>query len=219
MNKSLLIVGGIIVLVAVVAGVYFFLSPKTSTPIQVANTEKTITAETKSENTAPKKSLRDLLTLTTNQECSFTDDQGNSGTLYGAGGKVRGDFSATVNGAVTQSHMFSDSTNMYFWVDGQTMGFKGSMDAMTNAGAQSGNKSVDVNKQVDYECKPWTVDTDTLAVPEGITFTDFGVMMPQGSGTNEAGQSALPDVNSIQCASCDNLPVDAQEQCKQALGC
>lgn len=219
MNKSFLIVGGIILCIAVVVGAYFILTPNSATPDKVANIENSMIKETAPDNAQQKKSLRDLLALTENQECSFTDDQGNSGILYGSAGKVRGDFTATVNGTVTQSHMFSDNTNMYFWVDGQTMGFKGSVSSMTQAGTQTGNKSVDVNKQVEYECKPWSVNTDSLVVPEGITFTDFNVIMPQGSGTTEAGQSAMPDTNSIQCAACDNLPAEAAAQCKQALGC
>lgn len=221
MNKSFLIVGGIILSIAVVVGAYFFLTPNSATPDKVANIENSMIEETEPENAQQKKSLSDLLTLANNQECAFTDDEGNSGVVRAASGKVRGDFTGSVNGKVTQTHMFSDSQSMYIWFEGETTGFKGSISSMTQAGAQSGNKSLDVNKQVDFDCKPWVVNTGLLVVPSEITFTDFSAMMPppQGSATNEAGQSAMPDVNSIQCAACDNLSGDAAVQCKQALGC
>jgi hypothetical protein len=226
MNKGLLI-GIIVVLVIGGIGAFLVMGQKSS------NTENT---QTQDQNSATMqadtdsgmmaegpKSLRDLMGVTSNQTCTFTDADGqNSGTVYSANGKMRGDFSGTAGSTTTVSHMISDASTIYVWMDGSAQGFKGDIEALSKFSADSsgsGSKSVDPDKKVDYSCSAWTADESKFALP-GIEFVDFSSMMMVPSGVPSANSGdGMMDMKATQCAACNNLPADAAAQCRQALSC
>ena len=174
-------------------------------------------------NDAPS-SLRDLMSFANNQECSFTDDESaSSGTVYAGDGKVRGDFNSTVDGTTTVSHVYSDGTDMYVWFDGGEGGFRGNLDDIQQASAQfegSDTKTLDPDKQVDFSCQSWTVDSSRFELPD-IEFTDYGQMMeslPSGITSDTNGEVSTEELTD-QCSACDSLPGDAATQCRQLLSC
>jgi hypothetical protein len=163
--------------------------------------------------------------LASNQTCTFTDAESSSnGTVYASGGKVRGDFSSTTGTTTTVSHVFSDGTDFYMWVDGEAEGMKVSLESFSDLNTKSSDpktKSVDPDKQVDFRCAPWTVDSAVFNLPN-IKFTNFSSLMmsaPSGMMSEEGEGSTQMDMKAAQCAACDNLPAESVAQCKQALSC
>lgn len=174
MNKTLLI----LVIVALLGGAvtFFVLSNRSKT----TNNENTGPEVTQPTAVAPK-SLKELFGLNVTQQCTFDDSAGNSGTVYVGGGQMRGDFSSTVEGKTTVSHMIVDNQTSYLWMDDQTTGFKMAFDAATptgttNAAGQS-ETNLDVNQKVDYRCQSWVANTSLFALPSGIQFSDLSKIM------------------------------------------
>lgn len=211
MNKKLLV--GIVVLFLIGgAGALYFKSNRTAnTPIPQATTE------TKTQTPAPaQKSLKDLLTLNQSQECSFTDDSGNSGTVLVSNGKVRSDFTVESEGKQIKSHTIVDGQTVYFWMDGQTTGYKMPITAPSAKPAATPQtpEQVNIDQKVDYNCKSWAPNNMVFNIPSEIKFTDFGSLVtPQ---TNQPGTQNVP---SAQCATCESLTGEAKTQCKTALKC
>ena len=207
---------GIVAAVAV-AGAVIMSRPASETPANI-NTEVS-SGETPS-------SLRALMNFANNQHCTFSDTESASeGEVYVGNGKMRGNFETTSDSEVLNSHMISDGTNMYVWFDGAEEGFTASLsdiEAMSDSFAGSGQKTVDFDQQVDYDCNPWAVDNTVFNLPGGIEFKDFGAMMGglgdlMMEGSSEGEVNA--DTKTLQCEACDSLPAEAAAQCKQVLGC
>jgi hypothetical protein len=216
MNKTVLSSVGILVLIALFAGGYFLYSRSNSTG-KIENSVSN--QETSSTSLSQSKSLRDMMAMSTNQECSFNDEGGNSGVVYVGSGKVKGDFTTIANGTSTVSHMYSDGSQMYVWMDGQPTGFKFSLDSMNDISTDSKvSGNVDVNKKLDYSCKNWSVNNSVFVLPTNITFSDFSSLMPSGVMQNQDG-NGTNDMKAIQCAACANLTGESKNQCLTALSC
>lgn len=117
--------------------------------------------------------LKALLALGVAQKCTF-----DQGTVYLAGGKVRGDFVNTAGA----SHMISTGSTSYIWMDGQTAGFKMTFDVNATPNPSTSATPVpqgglDVNQQANYNCEPWTADSALFSLPKGITFQDLSKFM------------------------------------------
>jgi len=120
--------------------------------------------------------------------------------------------------------MVSDGKYVYLWMEGETKGYKMSLDVLTKMSdsvqQQYKSQTVDMKKQVDYACNPWKIDSSKFVVPTNITFTDYTSMMQELKG----GASASPSTTVIQgnqaaCSQCDQLPSSAKAQCRTALHC
>ncbi len=228
MSKKLLVATGIIIilLLLVGGGVFYLSRSHTATPKPV--TKNTASPTQGSKLTTLRKSLLDLLSVTGNQQCTFSDKKtGGSGTVYTGSGNVRGDFlsqSNSTNSNLTKSHMITDGKYIYFWTEGNTKGYKMALDVISQMSSnEAGLKSqtLDMQKQVDYTCNPWTVDKSEFTLPSTVTFTDYtsmmqGVMKSNGAGASSA--TVMPG-NSAACGQCSNLPANAQAACRAALKC
>ena len=137
----------------------------------------TAPAATTVEPTAPPAmSLKDILGLGTAEKCTY-----DQGTVYVAGGKVRGDFSVPENGVTTTSHMISMSNTSYIWTDSQKTGIKMAYNpnATPSASATSTSSAgVDMNKPMNYSCGAWAEDDSLFALPKGVTFQDVSSVVP-----------------------------------------
>lgn len=207
MNKGVIIVAVIGILLVLAAGAYL----RTKA---VANFSQTPLPTATSDENSNKKSLRDLMSLADNQQCTFTDTQStSSGTIYIASGKARGDFETTAAGTSIKAHMIVDSEDVYVWMDGATDGFKTSFSASENIATQV-QESVDLNQKVDYNCTGWSANQTFFELPANISFKDYSSLM-QPSGSENPGTPTKEQ----QCAVCDSLPASSVSQCKTALGC
>lgn len=204
MNKIVLIVVALLIVGGIGVGGYMMLSNGSGQ-----------TSETTQE-AGGKKSLRELMGMKSNQMCTFKDEMQNIGTVYTGGGKFRADFSSSSNGVTMNTHMISDASNVYFWFDDNYKGFKMNITDIDTTGEEGKTNTVNVDKTVDYSCKPWSVDSSKFTLPD-ISFEDFSAMM-KAVPTMPSG-SAPVDSTSMQCAACNNLPADAAAECKAALNC
>jgi hypothetical protein len=142
--------------------------------------------------------------------CNFTDPESTtSGQIYMSAGRVRGDFSTVVEGNVVKSHMYTDGREMYFWMDGSSSGFKSSLTATPSPETgKPANENVDLDRQSDFRCGPWTPDDSLFVLPAAVKFSDLSTLMAVPTGSQ-----ASP------CQTCDQLTGDMAVQCKKALNC
>ena len=199
MNKKILVI--VVAALLLLGGGYFFL-----------NSRKSITLPG-SQTSAPS-SLKDLITKGIPQSCTFSGE-GESGSVFVSGKKVRGDFDTTVEGKVTKSHMIVDGNTSYLWTDDQKEGFKmtfdvSAVDASPEPGTATSGESFDANANMNYKCSPWLEDSSKFALPSGVTFTSFAMPSAQ-PGASGSGSS--------QCSYCDSLTGDSKTQCLTALNC
>lgn len=135
-------------------------------------------------------SLRDLLSLSSPQECAVTFTTQNvetKGTVKVAQGKVRADYETVVNGKPWNVHALLDGSNSYTWMDGMPQGFKIALssDAVQGSGAQT--QGTDVNQKMNVVCKAWNVDTSFFSLPTNVDFMTVGGAGAAGSVTIPSG--------------------------------
>lgn len=226
MNKQIFI-GTVVVGVLAVAGVFAYMGSNNSNQ-ETTLAENQANTQMQAEGTEPD-SLRALLGMTGNQKCTFVDAESNTeGTVYASNGQVRADVTSTTEGEQSVTHMITDSSDVYIWMDGEAQGFTMSLDTVTElADRFSGMEAtgagqpsaLDPDKQVDFECMPWSADANTFTPPSTVEFQSFGDLMMG------AFQSAMPEAMQGDnvpdaCGACDSIPdAAAAEQCRQALSC
>jgi len=155
-------------------------------------------------------SLRELLAGGTPQKCivsSGSDNAQTNGTVYVAAGKMRGDFSAVVEGGTMQSHMIALDGMAYTWVDGMGTGFKMSMAIPA---ATKGKEAPDLEKKVPMTCSSWLEEASLFALPNTVIFSE--VTIPNA-------ETPLPHGTVQGCAACNFLQGSQQQQCKEGLHC
>jgi hypothetical protein len=176
MNKNIMW----IVLLLLGIGVVWYLNPTVGTNLgQIQQADSAVTPMT----------LRGLVTGQESLMCTYTgtaDEDVNEGTVYVAGGRMRGDFTSTVEGVTTMSHMMVDNNTTYVWSDGEPQGM---MMAWTQEDAEAMVEEVeeteeteattpfDPDEEVDYDCEPWREDASMFTLPQGVEFVDFQAMM------------------------------------------
>lgn len=170
----------------------------------------------KEEVSSGKDSLKGLLSSKTPQKCTFKDETGNEGTVYVSGGKMKGDFTSTIDGKTTMTHVIVDGSTMYGWTDGQTTGYKFAFDPEDVEEAKEQAESIDLNKEVDYNCSPWIVAGNTFTPPSNVNFQDFSSFAPPKE-TSEKEDGSTP--SGANCSACNYLTGDDKMECLQVLNC
>jgi len=208
--KKQLLIG--IAAVLVLGGGYFFYSQSSGKP---ANNNQPISGMVKG-------TLQDLFARETSMQCKFSyDDEGNKseGTVYLSGKKMRGDFALSQSdGKSMQSHVIRDDVYGYTWLEGQKQGTKLKIEKSDEVMEKSEDKKDDElfaidNKEVDYDCKAWNVDSSMFKPPANINFQDISIQVEESKKTTE-------QLKESQCASCNQVPAGtAREQCLQAFEC
>lgn len=161
---ALKILIGLVILAAAGGGAYLATrAPSNSTPQNL---------EVKAEG-ASSGTLADLMARAGSHTCTAkaTHDGGTSeGTVYMSGGKLRGDFVATMGGQVVNTSFISVDGYMYTWSDMLPQGMKVKIDAAVGT---SGGQGIDPSTPVEYSCAPWTADESMFALP-AIEFFEIG---------------------------------------------
>lgn len=218
MNQKIVI--AIIAIVVIVGGVFYFTRPKQTTEV-ASNKEATSSAETSMQSG----SIKSLIEAGGSQKCTYKTTEAkynSSGTVYVSGGKMRGDFESESDGQNQKSHMIYDGNVGYLWMDGQSTGFKMALDPKAS---ESGNsaQSVDTNKNYEFSCEKWNVDSRAFELPSGVTFSELPTMptgADAGAGAGAAtGAGAIggADLKSIQQQVCNSLSGTEKEQCLSAI--
>ncbi len=212
-NKAVI---GIIAAVVVLGAIFFATRGNNSSDVASDSSSADSASGASMENTT----IKSLIAGEGSRKCTFkTTEAGveSSGTVYAGGGKMRGDFTSTIEGKETMSHMIYDGTTSYIWMDGQATGFKMALDAEQTASAEQ-NQSVDVNKNYEFDCDSWSVDNSKFEVPGNVEFSDFSAMAGAAASANAAaGTAGSTDTKALQQAACNNLPEAAKAQCLAAI--
>lgn len=167
---------GVIGVIAVALILYFVLNqPKSD---DAAKTSVQTPATTTSQKT-----LKELVAAGRPVRCEFKDTNAQ-GSVYIADQKVRGDFTAVVDGKAVMSHMISADNTSYIWLDGQTTGFKITVDAdqtVADGEANTPSQGIDENKKLDYSCSEWSKDEAVFNAPTTVSFQDFSSLIPKNT--------------------------------------
>lgn len=156
-------------------------------------------------------SLKDLLTKGVAQSCTFSNE-GSAGTVYVAGGKMRGDFDSVTEGKTVKSHMIVDGNTSYIWMDGEKTGFKMSFDpSAQTTGSAAPAGGFDANASMNYKCGAWITDSSQFTPPSNVTFTSFD--LPSAAPAKAGGTQPS------QCSYCSSLTGDDKAQCLSAFNC
>lgn len=206
---------GIVVLVVIAGGAYFFMKDSASVGIE----------------TPPQfMSLKDLRGRTGQQTCTFTSTTQNSqsqGTVYLNNGMMRGNFTSVANGQSVASHMIVKDDSVYVWSDGLAQGYKMDVSTLDTPPSQGSQSGIDATAPVGYDCKAGNIDSSVFELPAGITFSTVGAAtvpagsgIPAGAADTGASAGASASVHAAQCQACDQAPNAATKaQCRQALAC
>ncbi len=209
MMKNKAVIAVVVILLLGVGGYFYF--------------NKSRNVETAGGISSGVKSLKELLASGVPQKCTFASDDESGkteGTSYIAGGKVRADFTSTINAKTTVSHMISDNKTSYIWTDGDKTGFKMTItetdtnatdSPVTGETASQGNEA-DLDQKSDYKCSVWVPDNSMFTPPADVKFTDFSEMFKPSPATSGSGSSQ-------QCSICDSLKGDDKTSCLSALNC
>lgn len=218
MNKKIVISGVIFALLAIFTTSAYFLR-KNSVPLDggTGQKESSMMLDEMQAETSGMKSLKDLMGLAADQHCTFTNAESNSqGEVFVSKGQMRGNFVSESNGDTFTAHTISDGNVVYVWMDESGMGFKTDISKLEASGDEGKNEvseAVDLNKQVEYECNAWSVDSTVFNIPDNIDFQSYDSLMNSVMGNDGDTPSA------IDCSTCDNLPAEAQGQCRSLLSC
>lgn len=138
-------------------------------------------------NGSGKATIMSLLGVKKNTTCTFKDVRdgvASEGTVYiSAEGNMSGDFTTTKSGTSTTSHMIVKGGVAYVWTGSQ--GAKMNVASLQGSASAQTKSYVDVNSQIDYTCKDWTVDASKFTLPSSATFVDLEAMLKlKVPGTN-----------------------------------
>lgn len=157
------------------------------------NSTTDIPSASSSQITETKKSsfsLKDLLSQGIAQKCTWsqtTEDGTMTGEILISGKKFKQTSKIPNPNGETQVNMVSDGDWFYTWSNDSTTGnmaIKMKMsevekDANTATASTQKSNSVDLNKQLDYQCQPTTLSDKDLALPTGIEFIDVNDFINQ----------------------------------------
>lgn len=208
MNKNLFI--GIAVLI-ILGGGYFYFSKSQVIPIK------------KAASGLIKGNIQDLFARGANLQCTFKYEEGegtSEGTTYVSGKKMRGSFLLTQSdGTKMQSNVIQDGSYGYTWIEGQEQGTKIKIETSEKIvdEMKDDSKKADLfaldNKNINYDCKSWNVDSSMFAPPANVKFQDLSAQVEQIKKTTE-------EFNESKCDTCNQIPAGTtRDQCLQALSC
>lgn len=161
------------------------------------NSTTDIPSASSSQTTETKKSgfsLKDLLSQGIAQKCTWsetTEDGTMTGEILISGKKFKQTSKIPNPMGETQYNMISDGDWFYTWSDDSTTGnmaIKMKMsdvekDTDTNTTGDipvtQNSNSIDLNKEVNYQCQPAVLSDQDLALPTGIEFIDVNDFINQ----------------------------------------
>lgn len=215
MNKNTLFIVAFAVIFLFGAGVYIVMSRSINSDIDLTDANSIIDDVISGE-----KSLRDLMTTSSNIACTFDDtESGVEGEIFVANGNMRGDFIAQMNGTTVNSNMISTSEKVYVWSDESDQGMVFTLEDIEEFDVENEvSSSVDLDEEYNYNCRSWKVDNSVFQLPDNIEFIDYSEMLTQLEFMTGNDDQTIQGT-SEQCAACESLSDDARSACLQALGC
>ncbi len=161
MNNKV-IIGIVVVVLAVAGGWYFVVNKKAPAPMASST-------------------MNQLLASAEPVECVYTqtnEQAQTTGTLYVAGGQVRGDFTVETKAVANapaqkfESHLITDGKKVLLWPLTPVAPTQG----VTVAVDPARKDQVDLDQNFNADCKPWVKDDSKFVAPADIKFTDANVL-------------------------------------------
>ena len=235
-QKSIIAVGAIIIVISL--GFFVYLE-RAHAP------EKSLEAF----DTTSQKNLRSLLGSGESQKCSFTQKSGiedMKGTVYIAGGRMRGDFSSHMGSTeVVGTHMITDGHEHRIWTDKDLFGVVIKAESMPQPGNALEPKSqaspLNLDAAANLSCEKWQTNETVFQPPTNIVFhsmiqpsmgntgTTSGMMgtttmmSTTTTGKPEVSMGKPPrgaELKLLQSQTCEKiLTEDSKTQCKAAFKC
>ncbi|KKR78314.1 MAG: hypothetical protein UU23_C0001G0078 [Candidatus Curtissbacteria bacterium GW2011_GWA1_40_9] len=201
----------IVVLVIAAAGAYLYKGRSQGAAKSVDRVQEAV--ETVSVN---KGSIRGLIDKDENVTCSvkYLDNE-MSGTVYIAGGKVRGDFTTAEIGEMPENHMIQNGEYTYIWTNlNQGIKMKISEEAtqVSPSPQSTASKPLDLDEQIEMDCDKWSVDESMFVPPSDVSFSDLS---DAGEKLQEQSKQAPQNTQDV-CASITDP--QAKAACKSATG-
>ncbi len=161
-------------------------------------------------------SMRELMAKGKPLQCDINQNEVKS-TFYFSENNFRTNFVSVTEAKENIGHMILKGDTSYTWMDGETKGFKMTVNPELKADAQANaqnNEKVDLDAKVDYECSSWKKDDSYFELPPNVEFTDLSAMM-----NTKVEATGGTDLKAIQCAACNSAPEESRAECKKALNC
>lgn len=192
MNTNIII--GILVVVIIGAGVWLtFGSQEAEAPKDTATQERNTsnvesdTSADVDENFSGTGSFAELMQMGQSLTCDFSyeapdTDGAVAGTMQVSGERMRGDFEMMQAGQTYHSHMIHDGEYLYTWSDTPQGTFAMRMPATETEVTpeevpEQAPRPVDLDSEVSYDCRPWSVDSSVFVPPSDVEFMDQQQMM------------------------------------------
>lgn len=206
-NKQAIIGITAAIIILLGAGVAFLYSKNTKEPSQ--NTPTPTKEEKKESKTG---GIIEILKSGQTQQCDFKSDEGDmasSGVVYFNNQNLRADFTIKDEGKESAVSMIRKGDDNYIWGTSfpNNAGVKMTLSIDEFAESDQTKDYLDPDKQVDYNCKPWTADSGMFNPPSNIKFQDLSEMM---KGSTSSSSS---------CSVCNSLTGDSKTACLTSLNC
>lgn len=129
--------------------------------------------------------LKSLMSMGKNITCdlTFADPAANGGTVGGtikiAGERMRGDFEVQQTGMAYASYIIHDGEYIYTWSDSEVGSFALKLpaeDGQNNDDTNQVAQPMDLGNEINYECRPWSVDATVFVPPSEINFMSIEEM-------------------------------------------
>lgn len=213
MQKKILLAVGLLIVAGIGLFAFTQFSSKSS---QNKGQQDVAESMSDSDDSVITGSIRSLLGMNKNVKCTYTDPNEKTksdGTIYVSGQKMRGDFAVTdETGKQYESFMIQDGEYAYIWSNESADGTKMKVSEMEKLNqmseAESANKSVDVDSDLNMHCSGWTVDASMFLAPDNIRFVDMTDFMMQMDSKKTSAPSSSGD-SQIDSSVCDQI-VDPQ---------
>jgi len=195
MNKTL---WGIIIIILVVLGIWYFYSSKMNGAAGPQGESATTSAATTSASTASapttgntagkpttakpagENTFRSIFTQSGSHQCSYeqvTTSSRSSNVIYIADGKMRGEFRTSQGTDTTASLMVYNGGYLYTWTEGMTTGKRTTIrtiedlpQAIPRDLTSGAIIGTDMNS-VGWDCHEWIKDAKLLTAPSYVRFT------------------------------------------------
>ena len=85
---------------------------------------------------------------------------------------MRGNFTSTINGILTNTSMIHDGEYLYAWTSGASKGLKLPAASSVSGSAIASNGGFDLSTDLSFACNPWTENTSVFTPPASISFSN-----------------------------------------------
>lgn len=196
---------GLVAIVVVAGGV--------SAYVLFANSDESDDSAVTKSTSSEQASLNALFARGKNLKCTYdyTDEDGNqsSGTAYFSGeNKMYGEFTNVSGDQTYKANVIRSGDTQYVWERGTSEGYKSNVSNSDKESQTQKSDEYDPDKDYEFTCSSWRVDTSKFTPPSSVTFQDISAKVQES-------QEALQNIGAEACAKISDAT--ARVACEAAL--